>query len=322
MKKTLKRIIIITPISIILLASAVIISSYFEHQELVRQEKEKYPPPGDVVEVSEGANLHVKALGEGDATLVFLAGLGTSSPVYDFKVLYSKLSDDYRTVVVERAGYGWSDISSCSRDTSTVLEQTRQALKLAGENPPYILLPHSLAGLESLYWANTYPKEVKAIIGLDPLTPEYYQQEGEKPSLPTAINFLMRTGLVRRQPEVFNENFMAMKKGRLTAEDAEVARTIFYRRVLTENMYNEADYIPANVQTALEQGVPNVPFYAFISNENEKESWSESIINLSEETGGDYFILDAGHYVHLEKPEVVVEKSREVIEGLLVNFSL
>jgi hypothetical protein len=34
-----------------------------------------------------------------------LAGSGTTAPTYDFKGIYSRLSDDYRTVVVERAGY-------------------------------------------------------------------------------------------------------------------------------------------------------------------------------------------------------------------------
>jgi len=59
----------------------------------------------------DGNKLHVYTKGEGDATLVFMSGLGTSSPVYDFKILYNKLSDDYRIAVVERAGYDWSDIS-------------------------------------------------------------------------------------------------------------------------------------------------------------------------------------------------------------------
>jgi len=70
----------------------------------------------------DGNKLHVYTKGEGDTTLVFMSGLGTSSPVYDFKVLYNKLSNDYRIAVVERAGYGWSDISSSSRDIDTVVE--------------------------------------------------------------------------------------------------------------------------------------------------------------------------------------------------------
>lgn len=48
--------------------------------------------------------------GSGSKTLVFLSGAGTCSPILDFKSLYSLLSDDYRIVVVEKFGYGYSDV--------------------------------------------------------------------------------------------------------------------------------------------------------------------------------------------------------------------
>ena len=41
------------------------------------------------------------------------------------------------------------------------------ALDKAGIQDPYVLCPHSLSGLEALYWAQKYPDEVEAIVGLD-----------------------------------------------------------------------------------------------------------------------------------------------------------
>ena len=76
-------------------------------------------------------------------------------------------------MVVEKFGYGFSDVDR-SRDIDTILEDTRKALLLAGHKGPYILAPHSMSGIESLYWANKYPQEVKAIIGLDMAVPEAY----------------------------------------------------------------------------------------------------------------------------------------------------
>ncbi|WP_241078220.1 alpha/beta fold hydrolase [Natranaerofaba carboxydovora] len=118
---------------LIVVAAFIVESSYVEHKELIEQEKEEYPAPGTLVDINDdGDKLHVYGKGEGDTTLVFMSGLGTSSPVYGFKVLYNKLSNDYRIAVVERAGYGWSDISSSPRDIDTVLEETRAALELSG----------------------------------------------------------------------------------------------------------------------------------------------------------------------------------------------
>ena len=47
-----------------------------------------------------------------------------------------------------------------------MLNEVRQGLSLAGESGPYILFPHSMSGLEAVYWAQQYPDEVTAIIGL------------------------------------------------------------------------------------------------------------------------------------------------------------
>lgn len=318
MKKILKKLLVIIPLILIALISFVVVSSYFEHRELIAEEKVKYPAPGKLVEAA-GTELHVYAEGQGNQTLVFISGLGTSSPYYDFKVLFEKLSDDYRIAVVERAGYGWSEISSNDRDLKTVLKETRTALKLAGEKGPYVLFPHSLGGLEALYWANLYPEEVSAVIGLDPLVPGYIEQAEEKPSLSPVITILTRTGLVRNQPDVFNNNFQAVKKGHLSEAEAEIARTIFYRRVQTKNMWEEVDMVAHNSQLVAEQAKAEIPFYAFISAENEDEHWQKSIDSYAEASSGQTYILDGSHYIHLDHPELIAEKSREIIEKTIIN---
>lgn len=312
MKNIFKKVLIIIPLILIVLVSFVVLSSYFEHRNLIAEEKEKYPAPGQMVEVN-GTKIHVYAEGNGDQTLVFMSGLGTVSPYYDFKVLFEKLAADYRIAVVERAGYGWSEISSADRDLKTVLNETKTALKLAGEKAPFVLFPHSLAGLEAIYWANNYPQEVKAIIGLDPLVPGYLEVAEEKPALSTLITVLTRTGLVRNQPEVFNNNFEAVKKDILTEKEAEIARTIFYRRVQTKNMWEEVEMVESNSQLVSEQNKSGVPFYAFISSQNEEESWQESINSYANKANGQTFILDGSHYIHLDYPQLIAEKTKEIL---------
>ncbi|WP_353893631.1 alpha/beta hydrolase [Proteinivorax hydrogeniformans] len=316
-RRIFKWTLIAIPLLVVLAITFIVVGSYVEHRRLVEQEKEEYPAPGILVDVNDDGNqLHVYTEGEGEETLVFMSGLGTSSPVYDFQVLYEKLSTDYKIAVVERAGYGWSDITSSSRSVEVVLEETRTALKLSGHKPPYILYPHSLSGLEAIHWANLYPEEVKAIVGLDSLVPEYYEKTGEDPSFSRVVGFLINSGLVRNQPEVFDNNFHAMAKGHLTDEQAKVARTIFYRRVQTKNMWEESDMLPHNSKKVSELGKPDIPFHIFISGENEEEYWKDSLIAYANATGGEFFILDAGHYIHLDKAELIAEKSREIITNL------
>jgi len=314
-KKILKVVLIALPLLLVLGITYIVGGSYFEHRKLVEQEKEAYPAPGTLVEVNaRGDKLHVYAEGDGDETLVFMAGHGTASPVYDFKVLYDKLSKDYRIAVVERAGYGWSDITTSPRDIDTMLEETRTALQLAGEKPPYVLFPHSMAGLEALYWAALHPQEIEAIVALDALVPGYIEQTEEEKSMSRMITFLARSGLMRSGPDIFENNFHAMKKGLLTAEEAKIARTIFFRRVYTKNMWAEWKILHANSQQVAAQRKPDVPYLTFISASNEEELWKDSIISYAEALGGKYAILEGDHYIHLDHPDLIAEKSREFIE--------
>ncbi len=95
--------------------------------------------------------IHVYSEGSGPDTLVFMAGGGTSSPLLDFKTLYSRLSNQYKIVVVEKSRNGFSEDSNSSRDLNTILGDTREALIKAGIFGPYILFPHSMSGIEAQY---------------------------------------------------------------------------------------------------------------------------------------------------------------------------
>lgn len=302
-------------------AVALVGSSYLEHRRLVAQERAAFPAPGTRVEVGHGAapnapglHLHVYAEGEGDPTLVFLAGHGTSAPYFDFSPLFERLSADTRIAVIERVGYGWSDLGPSPRDIDTVLRQTRAAIRQAGLSPPFVLVPHSLAGLEAVLWAQRHPGEIEAIVGLDPLVPGYVERSGEGASLSPLITLLARTGLMRSGPDVFETNFPAAVEGRLSAADMAAARAIFMRRTNTAAMWAEARALPGNAREVRTGGLPDVPVHAIVSG-RQPDVWIEAIMAFTQATGGEAVLLDAGHYLHVERPGHVAERIRTLIEG-------
>lgn len=325
MKKILKWIAIGFGALLILLVAGlafIVQSSSRDHRQLIQEEKAAYPPPGTLVDIDDDGNQqHIYSEGEGDVTLVFLSGWGTCCPVFDFQALYSRLADDYRVTVVERPGYGWSDITSAPRDIDTLLDETRTALQLAGESPPYVLFPHSMAGLEAIYWSMRYPDEVLAIVGLDAVTPNFAAQS-EPPSFSPVITFLSRTGMMRSGPDVCQDNLPAIREGRLTEEDIESACALFYRRTHTENMQAEADTIQANAQIVSDQGKPDAPLYFFIAGRKEDagdDDWEDQLIAYVEAVDGQHLTLDAGHYIHLFAPEQIAEESRAFIQSVVDN---
>ncbi|HHT24633.1 MAG TPA: alpha/beta hydrolase [Clostridiaceae bacterium] len=312
MKKIKKVILIILGILIISLCLI-----YINHRIQLKKESELLMPPGQLVEV-DGHNMSIYSEGTGDQTLIFMSGGGTCSPIFDFKSLYSLLNDKYRVVVVEKFGYGFSDIVDQERDISSILDNTRTALKSAGIEAPYILCPHSMSGIEALYWAQQYPEEISAIIGLDMSVPQAYENYKVKLPLLKLAGFAANIGITRIIPGLAESD--AIKHGTLTDEEKEIYRAIFYNRTATPTMINEAANIKENARIVAVNEVPQIPILLFTSDGDgtgyEKETWQNFQRNYVEKVEGGIIIeLDCPHYVHDYEYELISKKIIEFISN-------
>ncbi len=299
-----------------------VISSLIKHRICLNKEKENYPPPGTIVSIN-GIDMHVYAVGSGEISLVFLSGHATSCPTLDFKPLWSQLTDYYKAIIVERAGYGWSDSSTSSKDVDTMLEQSRKALKLTENSPPYVLVPHSMSCLEALRWAQKYPSEVQAIIGLDPCTPAAVNllPRTHKTQL-DAIHVISRIGFTRFMPESdMRKNLPLLDSGSLTDYDKDRYLALFFRSAVTSDMVKEFKHLKSNAEIVGNFGVPDsVPMLFFLSEEQEVTApgWIITAINyLSSISQGTYNILATSHYVHHQESELIASRVRQFITQIM-----
>ncbi|WP_236694886.1 alpha/beta fold hydrolase [Peribacillus butanolivorans] len=317
MKKMLKHMMIIFTI-IFGIFVLLFISSFINHKIQLSKEDKLFIPIGKIVEVN-GHQMHVYIEGNGDETLVFMSGGGTSSSILDFKSLYSLLSDKYKIVVVEKAGYGFSEVTNSARDIDTILSETRGALLKSGVEGPYMLFPHSMSGIEALYWAQEYPDEVKAIIGLDMAVPAAYEGYYINMPLIRLGAFVANTGLTRWIPNLSESD--AIKYGTLSDEEKELYKVIFYRRTSTKNMINEVDEIKTNAKKVEEGGMPYVPMLLFSSN-GQGTGWDGNTWNsiqkdfISNADNGKLIKLDCSHYVHNIENERIDKESEKFMESL------
>ena len=317
MKRIFKRIGVIIGIvstAIILF----IIVGYINHKVHLFKEDKLFVPPGQMIEVN-GHYMHVYVEGKGDTTLVFMAGGGTCSPVLDFKSLYSLLSDKYKIVVVEKAGYGFSDIVDLDRDIDTILSETREALSKAEISGPYILCPHSMSGIEALHWARRYPDEVMAIIGLDMATPESYEDYNINIPMLKLSAFAANIGVTRWIPGIAESD--AIKYGTLTEEEKELYKVIFYRRTATKTMLKEVQEIKTSASKVKENGVPNIPILMFSSNGQgtgwNEDAWKTLQNNYIEKAeDGEIINLDCSHYVHDIEYEKIANETDAFIKKI------
>lgn len=284
--------------------------SYFRHQNLLNEERLGLNPPGKMVEVN-GHEMHVYTEGQGDITLVFMSGGGTSAPLYDFKSLFSRLSNEYQIALVEKAGYGFSEVSGeVSRDIDAILSETREALMLGDVEGPFVLVPHSMSGLEAVYWAQKYPAEVEMIIGLDMALPEVYEDYSINMPLVRSTSLLARLGLTRWLPQLAESE--AMKYGDLTEEGMEQSRLLFYQRTATADMMNEVEKVKENADRIGSAALPEIPILLFVSNGEgtgyDADKWREVSREFAENYEQvQYAEVDAPHYIHNHEYESIAE---------------
>ena len=302
---------------IMMVIVAFLILVYVNHRVQSKKEEKTLTPMGQLVTV-DGHDMCVYSGGTGDVTLVFLSGGGTCAPILDFQSLDSLLLDDYKVAVVERFGYGFSDVTDKSRRLDSVLEDTRQALKEAGCEAPYVLCPHSMSGLEALYWAQTYPDEVQAIIGLDMAVPEYYVDMKVNMPMLKLTGAAARTGLTRLIPGVWEGD--AVKRGTLSDKEKETYQALFYRKTATETMLNEYQAVGENARMVAERPTPQVPMLLFVSNGTgtgfDTDTWRKIPEKyLADAEDGQIITLDCPHYVQDYEYEKIAGDIEEFLQA-------
>jgi len=308
-------------LGLLILLAILLTAVTIHHHRQLKKETKLYLPAKTTVNVN-GTDLHVAIKGNGDYTLVFMSGHGTNNPALDFKPLWSELSNDYRIAIVEKAGYGWSDTSNISRDIGTLLEETREALKLSGEDGPYILVPHSMAGLEAIYWAQQFPNEVLAIIGLDPSVPASYDILPEPNTFQLDLMYLIsRTGISRFMGESEVANFFPLLKlDYLTEEEKNEYVAAFYKNAYSRNVINEVKFVKDNAKLIAKGEIPsNIPMLFFISSGQESiaAGWKDKITAfLADITMGKYSLLSTGHYIHYQKSYSIADEMNRFLENL------
>ena len=290
-----------------------LLASFTYHRLGLQREKVSLKPIGQMVSVN-GHDMSVFVKGEGAQTLVFLSGAGTASPILDFKDLYDGLSKQYKIVVVERAGYGYSEDTSKSRDVSEVLSETRQALAKAYVSGPYIILSHSMASLETLLWQEKYPSETQAVIGLDWALPESYAHLKIHSQMLRMARLGSQLGLLRYIPSrlyVPNEN--------LSSSDRRLYQRIAYRQILSQAMLNESLSVKENAKKVDAKINSQIPTLLLVSNGEgtsfSKEEWRNYAARFAKDQKNiELTFYDAPHYLYHYQTTEVVAKIEDFIK--------
>jgi len=122
------------------------------------------PPPGRFVDV-DGLRMHLVCTGQGSPTVVLDSGL-SNSWLHWYKV-QPEVAKFTRVCSYDRAGLGWSDPRPGPRTSKVIAGELHALLRDAGVAPPFVMVGHSIGGLNMQMYASLYRSEVSGMVLVD-----------------------------------------------------------------------------------------------------------------------------------------------------------
>lgn len=290
------------------------------------QDRAAYVAPGALVDV-EGYRMHVyteEKAGKGvsEPTVVLISGWGTASPYADFSPLYGLLREQASFAVVERFGYGYSDVTDDKRKIDQITEELREGLIQAGVKPPYVLTAHSLGSLEAIRFAQKYPDEVAGIVTIDSGSPEFYLTFPERNMQLQRI--AIKSGIVRALYHVngFAEYLNGQRNGLrlLSPEMREQDRLATLLVAINDNVTDEMRNMRANAQKIVDDKAQlDIPMTQLVADRfgEVTEEWldtqrkfGESWSTQSQTT----VVQNSAHSIQAYDPQAIVDATLELME--------
>lgn len=278
---------------------------------------ERLKPNGEFVTINQH-KIHIYRQGNiSSPKLVFMSGSGTVAPVYDFKILYKKLISKYRVIVIEKFGYGYSDIFESSCDIDSLVSFQREALEKVGEKGPFILLPHSMSGLEAIRWKQKYPDDVTAIIGIDMATPKTYKEW-------SCDEINKRINAMRNLQKIKNCGLLSwypLNRRGLSKDEIKQQRILWKRNGMNNCFINEAKEVMNNAIIVEESGGIECPTLLFVSNGKQvSPNWIDNQQEFAKQMKAEFVCLDCGHYIHYFKSDEMYQSIIKFTDTLFKNI--
>jgi len=114
--------------------------------------------------------MHLYCSGDGSPTVLIEAA--ASADWLAWQGVQSKLSAFTRVCSYDRAGHGWSEPRSGTRDAETIVRELHKLLDTAGVPRPLLLAGHSAGGLYVREYVREFVNEVSGVVFIDSSSPQ------------------------------------------------------------------------------------------------------------------------------------------------------
>ena len=295
---------------------------------------EKYPPPGEMVDVGE-YSLHLYCTGDPSAKPVVVVSPGSGSSVAHWPLVQPEVAKFTRICVYDRLGSGWSFGKPQGQTYQEEAEDVHTLLQNAGIAGPYILVGASYGGAVMQVYASLYPQGVVGIVQVDAVTRGMETKYPEKYADALKINRQVIStfsipGLFRLM------NWFGMSKTvpifeKLPPDSREKAYALDYNSRVGANMKSLQLTITEREEQFLSAGpLPDVPMIVVVRGladsiqgvsdeetiQQAEQAWRDAQIDLAAQVSDGTLVVaeNSGHSIQLEQPGIVIDAIRTLVE--------
>lgn len=323
-RRFMRRAALVTAAAVVLLATVFLGWGAVARSSLARA----HPPPGQLVDVG-GYRMHILCLGEGGGPTVLLEA-GNA----DFSVMWAKVQPELaasaRVCAYDRAGLGWSQQGNGPRTLDAMTGELDRLLDAGGIEGKLLLVGHSFGGIVARSFAARHPERVAGLVLVDPAHERQFE-------VSSTMRASVEAGAAQFEGLVplATWGLLAMLPGNIPNRGLPGSAHADYAAILATSAYfavaaEETRMLPVNLQaiTLLPRDLGDVPL-AVVSRgrvdgppgaapddlEALAQAWGDLQADIAGLSTDAHHIVaeDAGHYVQLDRPELVIREVQAML---------
>lgn len=286
-----------------------------------------YPAPGEMVSVS-GHDMHIYCTGKsrGAPTVVMDSGLGGG--VLDWQTVQPKVATFARVCSYDRSGLGWSESGQKPRTSQRIVKELHALLSDAGVGGPYVLVGHSFGGANVQLYASEYPEEVAGMVLVDSaldvrvLDEDLRDATANATPSPLTVKVLAPLGILRLISSEVDSlpRQLAQERSAIYTGTRHLYAFSDESATINESIATATDAAPSLGDKPLIVLIAGARQYPGFTKEQAKRAdkqineFEASLTGLSENSEL-VVASNSTHYIQFDRPELVVDSIRRVVNA-------